>query len=55
MILPLSPPTERRDEKKAALAARTTAKVERRLLPVLFLLYIGSFVDRTNVSIARCR
>lgn len=31
----------------------TTRKVDRRLIPVLSLLYCISFIDRTNLSLAR--
>src|SRR4051812_15302816 len=34
------------------LERRTMRKVSVRLLPVLFVLYIASYLDRTNVSIA---
>jgi ACS family tartrate transporter-like MFS transporter len=35
-----------------ALERETMRKVSRRLLPLLFLLYIASYLDRTNVGIA---
>jgi len=35
-----------------AMEAATMARVNRRLLPFLFLLYIVCFIDRTNVSFA---
>ena len=36
----------------SALASRTTAKVARRILPFLLLLYIVAFLDRVNVAYA---
>jgi ACS family tartrate transporter-like MFS transporter len=35
-----------------ALERATTRKVSARLLPILFVLYIAAFLDRTNVSLA---
>ncbi len=37
----------------AALEARTYAKVDRRLLPFLFLCYILAYLDRVNVGFAK--
>ncbi len=36
----------------AAVAERTRRRINRRLLPFLFLLYIIAFLDRINVSFA---
>ncbi len=36
----------------AAFARRTNARIARRLVPFLFLLYIIAFIDRTNVGAA---
>ena len=38
-----------------ALERATMRKVSARLLPVLFVLYIAAFLDRTNVGIAALR
>jgi ACS family tartrate transporter-like MFS transporter len=40
------------DDQRSALERETMRKVSRRLLPLLFLLYIASYLDRTNVGIA---
>ncbi|HET8623293.1 MAG TPA: MFS transporter, partial [Gemmatimonadales bacterium] len=37
---------------EAAFARRTLAKVTRRLMPFLFLLYLLNFLDRVNVGFA---
>ena len=36
----------------ASLADRTRRRVNRRLMPFIFLLYIVSYLDRVNISIA---
>ncbi|HVA76858.1 MAG TPA: MFS transporter [Candidatus Binataceae bacterium] len=45
----------RADEAAAALEAAALAKVRRRLLPFLFLLYIVAYLDRINVGFAALR
>ncbi len=40
------------DPAGGTMEAATMARVNRRLLPFLFLLYIVCFIDRTNVSFA---
>jgi ACS family tartrate transporter-like MFS transporter len=39
-------------ERESSLEAATMSRVSRRLIPLLFCLYIVCFIDRTNVSIA---
>ena len=39
-------------ERTAAIAERTRRRINRRLLPFLFLLYIIAFLDRINISFA---
>ena len=39
-------------EGSGSLEAETVARVSRRLLPILFLLFVVAFVDRTNVGLA---
>jgi MFS transporter, ACS family, tartrate transporter len=39
-------------EKEAALARRTVRRVNRRLMPFVFLLFVISYLDRVNVSYA---
>jgi sugar phosphate permease len=38
---------------KDALHARATRKVMLRLLPVMFAIYFMSYIDRTNVALAK--
>ena len=45
-MAPVTPPHE------SAVATRTLAKVTRRLMPFLFLLYLLNFLDRVNVGFA---
>jgi ACS family tartrate transporter-like MFS transporter len=39
-------------ERESSLEAATMSRVSRRLIPLLFCLYIVCFIDRTNVSVA---
>ena len=53
IIFPTMPiPESAQPDADAALARATLAKVTRRLLPFLFLLYIVCFLDRVNIGFA---